>query len=134
MVVLRFKHLLPGEVSIWKRFLSEYGSNWAWYEYDIHLGSGIEIFEYWDEKIKKLAKALTQYRIDVIGHREGSITIFEIKPDTGLSALGQVLSYKVLYERDIDSDVDIDLAIVTDRISKDIIYIYNKYNISIYIV
>jgi len=131
---LRFKHLLPAEVKIWNRFLSEWGREWDWFQYDIHLGSGVEILEYWDDKIKKLAKVLTQFRVDVIGHKAKAITIFEIKPQAGIGALGQVLAYKKLYIKEFGSDIDIGLAIVTDRVGPDIEYIYSQFGIRLYIV
>lgn len=134
MPKLRFKHLLPAEVKIWNRFLSEWGSGWDWYEYDLHLGSGIEVLEYWEDKIKKLAKVLTQFRLDVVGHKAEAITIFEIKPQAGIGALGQVLAYRELYLKEFGSDIDVGLAIVTDRVGPDIEYIYSQFGIRLYIV
>jgi len=131
---LRFKHLLPAEVKIWNRFLSEWGSGWDWYEYDKHLGEGIEVLEYWEDKIKQLAKVLTQFRLDVVGHKDKVVTIFEIKPQAGIGALGQVLAYRELYLKEFGSDIDMGLAIVTDRVGPDIEYIYGRFGIKLYIV
>jgi len=61
--------------------------------------------------------------------RDGVLWIFEIKPQAGLSALGQVLGYRELYRRDTGYEGEIKLAIVTDVLWEDIEYVYQKFDI-----
>jgi len=75
---------------------------------------------------------LTQKRIDVVAERDGEVWIFEVKPDAGLSAIGQVLSYRVLYKQHFREERPIKLAIVTTRVDDDIREVAKEYGIVVY--
>ena len=125
----KYPHLLPNEVRIWDKFLELMGKKWYRFEYDIRVGKGIDPGPTVPEPWRSLAIKLTQKRIDAIGYAEDGIWIFEVKPDASLGALGQVLSYKYLYERDFKPELPVNLAIVTNRTFPDEKEIYRHYNV-----
>ena len=128
----RFPHLLPNEEKIWLRFLQIYGDQFENYRYDVRVGRGVDPGPRYEWKWRKLAIMLTQKRIDVVAERDGEVWIFEVKPDAGLSAIGQVLSYRVLYREQFKEKRPIKLAIVTTRVDDDIREVAKEYGIVVY--
>lgn len=134
MVRPPYPHMLPIEVELWGRFLLGHGGEWVRFEYDLHVGEGIPVSPEWPENIKAMAYAVTAKRIDAVGFRPGEVTIFEVKPDAGLAAIGQLISYRELYVRQFAPPERIGLAVVTDNITPDEEYVYEKQGIEIYLV
>ena len=128
----RFPHLLPNEEKIWERFLQIYGDQFQNYRYDVRVGRGVDPGPKYEWKWRQLAIMLTQKRIDVVAERDGEVWIFEVKPDAGLSAIGQVLSYRVLYKQHFREERPIRLAIVTTRVDDDIREVAEHYGIKVY--
>jgi hypothetical protein len=115
----KYPHLLPREVALWKIFLDHHINEYEYFEYDVHVGQGAEIDPDTETMIKDLALALTRKRIDVIGHKKKSITIFEIKPDAGLSAIGQLVAYSLLLQKERKIKQPLKLNIISDIIDVD---------------
>jgi len=128
----KYPHMLPNEIPLWERFLSLYGKDFKNFRYDIHVGRGVDPGPDYDPKWRKLAIQLTQKRIDVVGERDGVVWIFEVKPDAGLSAIGQLLAYRALYRRDFNYTGEIKLAVVTTKVNADEFYLFNHYGIIVY--
>ena len=124
--------MLPNEEKIWLRFLQIYGDQFQNYRYDVRVGKGQDPGPRYEWKWRQLAIMLTQKRIDVVAERNGDVWIFEVKPDAGLSAIGQVLSYRVLYKQHFREERPIRLAIVTTRVDDDIREVAEHYGIKVY--
>jgi len=125
----KWKHLSPAENVLWSRWMEKYGHLWHDYQYDVYVGKGRPPLPEWPDWLKELQEKLSRRRLDVLAWRDGVLWIFEIKPQAGLSALGQVLGYRELYRRDTGYDGEIKLAIVTDVLWEDIEYVYQKFDI-----
>ncbi len=130
----RFTHMLPGDIALWQRFLVKHGEYYERFEYDRHVGQGVPIDPAWPPEIARAALALTQKRIDAVGFHGDETWIFEVKPDAGLGAVGQLVSYKALWIRDFGAPAKLYLAIVTDRLNPDEQYLFSTYDIRIFIV
>lgn len=115
----KFPHLLPKEVLIWNKFLDVHENEYASFDYDVHVGLGAELPETISPMIRKIASGLTRKRIDVVGYKYNSITIFEIKPDAGLSAMGQCLAYYYLYRKEFKPKRKVLMRIVSSSMSRD---------------
>lgn len=109
----KYKHMLKEEEVIWERFLIEHGGNYRSFEYDLHVGRLFPELEKEEGPWRKGAAAVYLKRIDAVGYQRDSITIFEVKPHAGLSALGQVLGYLSLYDEDFSPGEDLKAAVVT---------------------
>jgi len=128
----RYPHMLPRDARIWNHFLEQHGEYFDYFRYDIHVGEGIGEISGYPENIARLAKTLTQKRIDAVGYRGSEVWLFEIKPMAGLSAIGQILSYYSLYNKDFPDRPATYKAIVTDRTDNDIRYMCKEYSIRLY--
>jgi len=130
----RFTHMLPGDRVLWQRFLIRHGEYYDRFEYDVHLGEGVPISAAWPEWVQRAAKALTRKRVDVVGYRADEVWIFEVKPDAGLSAVGQLLGYKALWTKERGEPGRLYLAVVTDRLNPDEEFLFEHYGIRTYVV
>jgi len=115
----KFPHLLAKEVVLWEKYLAKYQNDYTHFEYDVHVGKGVELGNETDPTLQKIALGLTRKRIDVVGHKEKSITLIEIKPDAGLSAMGQLMAYVYLYKIQFRPSKSILTHILSDIIDVD---------------
>lgn len=130
----RFLHLLPTERNLWEKWFSKYSQGWEGYEYDVHVGEGVTVGEDYPDWARSMAKLLTQKRIDVLAWRQGRPWIFEVKPQAGLSAYGQLLAYRELWMRENPGKPRPELAVVTDILNPDEEYLYRGAGIHIFLV
>jgi len=130
----RFIHMMPADKVLWEKWLALYSQGWERYEYDVRIGEGITVSEEYPDWGKDLARLLTQKRIDVIAYRQGIPWIFEVKPQAGLGAYGQLLAYRELYRRHFNYAGPLELAIITDLLNPDERFIYEKAGIHVFLV
>ena len=129
-----FVHMLPAERKLWEEWLIEFGKGWHGYEYDVRVGRGVDPGEEYPENIRRMARMLTQKRIDVVAWRQGVLWIFEVKPHAGLSAYGQLLAYEKLYRKTFGYGGPIQLAVVTEAMTPDERELYEEAGIKIFLV
>ena len=77
-------------------------------------------------------KILYQKKIDVIGYKNNDVYIVEVKPNAGSSALGQVLSYKLLYQNEFQISPPAKLMIITDKIQNGYEPIFRSHQIMVH--
>jgi len=133
-MAVKYPHMFGYEAELWEIFLDRYGKYFERFEYDVHLGQGVPLEKIYPPEIVHAAKVLTQKRVDVVGYREEEVWIIEVKPDAGLSALGQLLGYRALWIRDRGEPAKLELAVVTDILNPDEEYLFEHYGIRTYIV
>lgn len=89
--------MLPRDVAVWDRWLDKHGYEYNGFRYDVHVGGEIEVAPGWSEKTKHMASWLAAKRIDAVGYKPGEVWILEVKPEAGVTAIGQLLTYKMLF-------------------------------------
>lgn len=130
----RFPHMYGAESEIWRRWLKKYRRTNERYEYDVHVGRLWPEHEVIPEKWRRGAASVYQKRIDVVGFRPDTITIYEVKPHAGLGALGQILGYLSLYEEDFAPSQELRGAIVTELVDPNISRILEDHGIDLYVM
>ena len=81
-----------------------------------------------------MADALLKKRIDAVSRKENIVHIFEVKPDAGLGAIGQLLSYEILYRQEFNYTGAIALHLVTNYTDIDTETVARNRGIQIHIV
>lgn len=104
------------DTEIWNRFIAKYPDEYDRVQYDFHVGDPPPFNPLTDDGEDKNQDLLYKMRIDVIGHRGSDVEIIEVKPNAGASAIGQIKSYKTLYERDEEPTGRVSMVIVTDTL------------------
>lgn len=130
----KYPHMFPRDIVIWERFVEKLGRLYDSFSYDVKVGTGRPENSDWSENIKRMNYILSTFRIDAVSHKGSKTTLFEVKPDAGPSAIGQILCYGELYERDKTSPETAHLAIITNRATPDIAHLCAVFNIELYIL
>jgi len=79
-------------------------------------------------------RGLLVKRADAIAELSGEVWIIEVSSDPGLRAIGQLISYRHLWERDPKIDKPIKLVLVAATIEEDLADVASAQGILIFIV
>lgn len=124
-----YPHLMPFEIPIWEGFLSLHGSDYDRFDYDVRVGESIVPPPDIDANIADMAVSLAKKRIDAVGWQGSHPTIIEIKTYAGLTAIGQLLSYPLLYAKEFPDQETPGALLVTLRMLPDVAYILSIYEV-----
>lgn len=130
----KYPHLMVSDVAIWERYLDTFADLWDSFEYDVRVGEGITPDASHPAHIQSMAVALTEKRIDVVAHRGILTTLIEVKPSAMLSAIGQLLSYQILFEERYPLKGPVNIMLITDRAGPDLANLCKKFGISVVVV
>lgn len=108
--------MFPLDIEVWDRFLDEYSALYETFVYDCRVGKKTWVFPHWNSEYKKNARELSQLRIDVVGFRDSTIDIIEVKPRFSSSAIGQVLAYREAFSKDFKPDKPVRAVVVAGEI------------------
>lgn len=120
------------EQLIWRAFLAANALSYDRFEYNVRLGPGItpppEIVEPW----RSASIAASKLRGDIIGWQGAQPTIFEVERYATGEAIGQVLTYRGLYESANPTSLAPHLAIVCADYNEGILPASEQHGIDIY--
>lgn len=116
----RYPHILPPDVPVWERYLANGGVHHQLIEYDVRVGLGRDPGPYYPENIRAMALDLSFRRIDAVAHDPHQITVIEITRYAGLTAVGQVLVYPILYKLTFMPSLPIVALLVAEEFESDI--------------
>jgi hypothetical protein len=100
-------------------WLRQYEVEWDAFEYNVRVGSGLPFSESVakmpggpGEAYRKMWRELTQLRIDAVGIKGTSATLFEVKDRAAAGVMGQLLAYFELFQELRRGFSDVDLGCV----------------------
>jgi len=129
----KFPRLTQAEQILWRQFIVEHGMKYERFDYDLPVGEGVDPGDSVAEFLRKDYIDLTRKRIDAVGYRLGKAFLFEVKPRAATTALGQLLTYKSLYNQTFPGIPVGGLSVVTSMINPDEAQVYKKFDIEIFI-
>lgn len=112
--------MLPDDCAIWRAALLTAKLPPGKIFYDIQVGDGRDCGHITHQKYAKAINQLTVRRIDAIIKGPNSITIVEITKSAGLTAIGQLITYPILYQIRFNHLHPIKKLLVTTEIQPDI--------------
>lgn len=130
----KYPHLMVSDVEIWERYLDLYAKQWDSFAYDVRCGEGVPQSKTGKEGIGQKADTLWEKRIDVVGLRGSELFIIEVKPAAMLSAIGQLLSYEVLFKERYPDEPDPKLMLITNWAGPDLKSLCSKFKIALVVV
>lgn len=130
----RYPRMSVEDTKIWNEFIALHGKEFDSFDYDLPVGEGEPVNTSEPAWLQKDWSDLTRKRIDAVGYASGKATIFEVKPRAGTSALGQLLSYKKLFNGTYTQTEVVALAVVTSLILNDERKVYNSFGITVYVL
>jgi hypothetical protein len=131
--LLRYPRMTPESTELWRKFLLDHKDEYTSFDYDVRVGQGVNPGPGFAPELQNDFVQLTQKRIDVIGYNNFLITLFEIKPRGGLSAVGQLLGYKQLYEQSFPGKLVHKLILITGSANQDDLNVYKANNIQCFV-
>ena len=132
--IYKYPHLLGKDKILWDNFISKFPDLFDTVDYDIHVGTGIDAPGETSETMYNQWKELTKKRIDVIGYKNGSPSIIEVKDRVNLGTLGQVLGYQFLFSKEHPELGFISLIVVTGSCGPDDKMILDHYNVKSFVL
>jgi len=129
-----FPHLMPHEIPIWEAWLDIHEHDYDTYEYDVRVGESITPPPDVDANIATMAVDLAKKRIDVVAWLNNKPTIIEIKDYAGLTAIGQLVSYPLLFIKEFPESLPPDIKLIASRLLPDVAYILTTYEIPFEII
>jgi hypothetical protein len=131
---IRFPHLLPGEVTVWKSFLSLYAKDYDKFVYDVRVGEGSLPEEVPQDIYTENFRWLTRKRIDVVGWKGSVPTIFEIRGRMTLPLMGQIVGYKYLWMRQNPDSIPPMMAAVCTFCQPDDFDVFRAHDVRVVVV
>lgn len=129
-----YPHMSVRDKAIWERFIEKYPDVYKMCQYDFHIGEAPPFNTLYDDETDRNQDMLYRKRIDVVAHTDKGIDIIEVKPNAGLSTIGQVKGYKTLYERDEEPRLPVGMIIVTDQLQPDMMWLTKQEGVSLVVV
>jgi len=126
--------MIKDEKLVWERFMDLYPGKFETVDYDFRVGKGVDLDGEKEAPWPRMAKMLSQKRIDVVGWVGDSPTIIEVKRRVGLSAFGQVIGYKILFKKDFEHFPEPKVLIICETISDDDHYVLEQNRIPVEVV
>ena len=127
-LLAKYPHMKPGDVAIWERFIKANPDYFTSVDYDVNVGEGAAFDTALNNLEGQSVAALYYKKIDVVGYKDNKITLIEVKPAAGLTALGQINSYYELYIDKFKPASQPEIAVLTDQITPDIQNVAAKWN------
>jgi hypothetical protein len=97
MAPRRFTHLLKHDAALLEQFLNSFPNRYTTLDFDVQVGDGRDPGPDFDQTIRDMAISLSRRRIDCVGFRQNSIDLIEVTQEAGLTAVGQLHAYPVLF-------------------------------------
>ena len=121
----------PNDVAVWERFVDKRPDFFESVDYDYHIGEGADFLPTNEDTPDGRENRLYQRKVDVVGYRKNEVWIIEVKPEAGMTALGQVLTYAHLAEADPKLNTNQTLAVVCEKVTPEMENLFDKHNIII---
>lgn len=129
-----YPHFGRRDAVLWERFLALRGETFTGFAYDVALGGVVIEDPTAEPDFVRAYQYLNAVKIDVVGFRSDEVWVIEVKPNAGLSAVGQALGGLVLAQRDGFTRLPLVPVIVTDHLTDDLRFVAERLAIQIIVV
>jgi len=120
-ILPHYPHFLQEDNAVWGKFLRTNLSRLQEVWYDVRVGLPVLLPVGASDMERRIAAGLTRKRIDVVCSVDNGFWVVEVKPYASMLAMGQVISYKRLFEVEYPDYSPVIPVIVCDRIDEDLI-------------
>lgn len=131
---MNYPGLLPREVLLLREWLKLHEQEYDRFDYNVRIGAGVDPGPGWPQEIRSMAIQNTQLRVDAVGWSGLQPTIIEVKDRAGASAVGQLVTYEAVWEKDQLSALPPKLLLITNRVQQNILPLIAKSGINLQVV
>lgn len=125
----QYPHLLPEDVIVWERWLATNATKYLSFDYDVRVGPATDPGDNYDPNIRKMASDLSRRRIDAVATTPSGTTLIEITRRAGLTAIGQLFAYPVLYRQTFPDTGPITMLLVCEALGTGVQDVLEAHNI-----
>ena len=118
--LLRYPALMPLEVAVLKEWLRLHESEYDRFDYNVRVGVGHDPGPTYPQNMRDMGIAITQKRIDAIAWKGNDPTLIEVKNRATLAAVGQIVSYDVLFKQDNPLSPEPKLLLIASKFDPDV--------------
>lgn len=104
----------PADIHIWEKFIRANAGFFDSVDYDVPVGDLPEWLDHENDSHAASQAILYKKKIDVVGYIRDEIWLVELKPFAGSGALGQILTYEILYKREHKGTETIRPCVITN--------------------
>jgi hypothetical protein len=130
--LFKYTRMSKYDSELWNLFINQHGKEYETFDYDLAVGEGSPVDESVPFWLAKDWSDLTKKRIDAVGYVGSTAHLFEVKTIAGTSALGQLLSYNLLFKISFPELTIRSLNVICSTILPEEILIYKRNGINIF--
>jgi len=119
------------ETLLAQAYVRKYPARWDDYSFNFRLGTGSDPGPNYDASIRRMNILLTQKRIDMVTRKGGLYGLWELKARAGLSALGQLLGYQAMWEKEGRPSSGLTIGIITRLVDADVSIALERHQIAV---
>jgi hypothetical protein len=129
-----FPHFAKRDAPVWDRFLELYADRWSAFAYDVALG-GLALPSVGASEAERLGwQYSTALKVDACGLAADAVWLFEVRPEATVSALGAVLTYTLVAERDTVFAEPLLSAVVCESMQADVKWCCDRLGVRVFYV
>jgi hypothetical protein len=130
----KYPGMQVAEILIWRAWLAQYGSFYDSFEYNTRLGPDIVPPLALVEPYRSASILAKKLRLDAVGWKAGTPTIFEVERYGKARAVGQLLTYRAAWEQQQDTSASPALVLVCADADPNILPVCTEHDIELAIV
>ncbi len=127
----KYAHMMREDHATWTAFIESDIRDLDEVWYDVHVGAPMELPKDSPNYMKAVVEGVSRKRIDVVGRLGTAMFIIEVKPFANMTAIGQVVTYARLFNREFNIHPNAVPMIVSTRCDRDILEIAESLGVKI---
>lgn len=124
-----YPHMAPADVHLWEKFIRAQPGAFEFCTYDVPVGEAPAWLDVENDPEAAKQAILYKKKIDVVAEINGTTYIIEVKPFAGSKALGQLMSYELLYKDQHPETERIVKTIITNQCQNGYAEIFMRHGI-----
>lgn len=122
------------EILVWRNWLKLHQAEYDRFDYNVRIGTGVDPGPAFPQNIRDMAIAIRSLRLDAVGYQGATPTIFEVKRRAGPENVGQLLTYRAVWEAQQPAALAPALVLVCSDLVQHILPIVQQSNIRLDLV
>jgi len=127
-----YPHFAKRDAPVWTRWLELYADRFDAFAYDVALGGAKVTEALGDAAGRQGWQYVTALKVDACALAASYVWIIEVRPEATVSALGSVICYGMVAERDKVFDMELVRAIVCEAIQPDVAWACEELGVQVF--
>ncbi len=130
----RYRHMARRDAAVWERFIEKHGPAFEAVAYDVALGGVIPTDPGATDQQRRGFQYVTALKIDALVRRADYWLILEVRPEASASAVGAILTYRLVAQRERLTPLPIRGGLVCETLHPDIAWTLNALSLIAFVV